>query len=94
MGLAIGMWPRGEVGVSVLVLSISYGIGGPIVTAAMLSLALNLVLTGAFILVVKRLIDGVPDASEAAVMGGGQSQPGPGPAGCMTDAAARSPDRW
>ncbi len=31
LALAIGMWPRGEVGAGVLVLSLSYGIGGPIV---------------------------------------------------------------
>ncbi len=62
LALAIGMWPRGEVGAGVLVLSLGYGIGGPIVTVAMLSLALNLVLTGVFILVVKRLIKGVPEA--------------------------------
>ena len=45
-----------------LVLSLSYGIGGPIVTVAMLSLALTLALTGVFILIVKRLIRGVPEA--------------------------------
>ncbi|WP_419842097.1 sodium:proton antiporter [Candidatus Poriferisodalis sp.] len=56
LAVAIGMWPRGEVGAGVLVLSLSYGIGGPIVTVAMLSLALNLALTGVFILFVKRLI--------------------------------------
>lgn len=56
LALAIGMWPRGEVGAGVLVISLSYGIGGPIVTIAMLSLALNLVLTGVFILIIKRLI--------------------------------------
>ncbi|MGD2271658.1 MAG: hypothetical protein PVI06_14740 [Desulfobacterales bacterium] len=61
LALAVGMWPRGEVGAGVLVLSLSYGIGGPIVTVAMLSLALNLVLTGVFILIVKKLIKGVPD---------------------------------
>jgi hypothetical protein len=61
LAVAIGMWPRGEVGAGVLVLSLSYGIGGPIVTVAMLSLALNLALTGVFILIVKRLIEGVPE---------------------------------
>ncbi len=65
LALAIGMWPRGEVGAGVLVLSLSYGIGGPIVTVAMLSLALNLVLTGVFILFVRRLIDGVPEQPPA-----------------------------
>jgi hypothetical protein len=63
LAVAIGMWPRGEVGAGVLVLSLSYGIGGPIVTVAMLSLALNLALTGVFIIVVKRLIEGVPEAA-------------------------------
>ena len=59
------MWPRGEVGAGVLVLSLNYGIGGPIVTVAMLSLALNLALTGVFILIVRKLIDGVPEAPAA-----------------------------
>jgi hypothetical protein len=65
------MWPRGEVGAGVLIVSLGYGLGGPMITAAMLSLALNLVLTGAFILLVKWLVAGggiptgadlVPDA--------------------------------
>ena len=56
LALAIGMWPRGEVGAGVLVISLSYGIGGPIITIAMLSLALNLLLTGLFIYFVNRLI--------------------------------------
>ncbi|MCS7032542.1 MAG: sodium:proton antiporter [Phycisphaerae bacterium] len=60
LAVAIGMWPRGEVGAGVLVISLAYGIGGPIVTAAMLSLSLNLLLTGLFILMVRRLLAGVP----------------------------------
>jgi hypothetical protein len=56
LALAIGMWPRGEVGAGVLVISLSYGIGGPVITVAMLSLALNLLFTGFFIYLVKRLI--------------------------------------
>lgn len=56
LALAIGIWPRGEVGAGVLVISISYGIGGPIVTVAALSLALNLLLTGVFIWIVRRLL--------------------------------------
>jgi hypothetical protein len=64
LAVSVGMWPRGEVGAGILVLSLSYGIGGPIVTIAMLSLALNLALTGAFILIVKKLIDGVPSGLE------------------------------
>ncbi len=56
LAVAVAMFPRGEVGAGILVVSLSYGIGGPLLTAAMLSLALNLVLTGPFIAVVKRLI--------------------------------------
>jgi hypothetical protein len=48
------------------VLSLSYGIGGPIVTVAMLSLTLNLALTGVFILIVKRLISGVEEGAQRA----------------------------
>lgn len=55
VAVAIGMWPRGEVGAGVLVISMSYGIGGPIITIAILSLALNLLLTGLFIFVAKSL---------------------------------------
>ncbi|MBL0926772.1 MAG: sodium:proton antiporter [Phycisphaerales bacterium] len=58
LALAIGLWPRGEVGAGVLVVSLAYGIGGPVVTVAMLSLALNLVLTGVFIVIIKKLLDG------------------------------------
>jgi Kef-type K+ transport system membrane component KefB len=56
LALAVGMWPRGEVGAGVLVIALSFGITGPILTVAMLSLALNLVLTGGFIVLVKRLL--------------------------------------
>jgi len=56
LALAIGMWPRGEVGAGILVVSLSYGIGGPVLTVAILSLALNLLLTGVFIVIVKRLL--------------------------------------
>jgi hypothetical protein len=57
LALSVGMWPRGEVGAGVLVLSVSYGIGGPIVTVAMLSLAL----TSAFIVIVRRLLGRTPE---------------------------------
>jgi Kef-type K+ transport system membrane component KefB len=56
LAVAVSMFPRGEVGAGVLVVSLSYGIGGPMVTVAVLSLALNLLLTGAFIVIVQRLI--------------------------------------
>jgi Kef-type K+ transport system membrane component KefB len=56
LALAVGMWPRGEVGAGVLIVSLGYGLGGPMILAAMLSLALNLILTGVFILLVKWLV--------------------------------------
>ena len=64
LAISIGMWPRGEVGAGVLVISLSYGIGGPVVTVAMLSLALNLLLTGLFILMVKRLTAPLPQYTQ------------------------------
>ena len=54
--LSLGMCPRGEVGAGVLVVALSYGLGGPALTIAVLSLALNLLLTGPLIVVVKRLL--------------------------------------
>jgi Kef-type K+ transport system membrane component KefB len=60
LAVAVGMFPRGEVGAGVLVVSLSYGIGGPILTVAVLSLALNLLLTGVFILIVKKLLGTLP----------------------------------
>lgn len=54
--MAIALWPRGEVGTGVLIVGLSLGIGGPIVTVALLCLALNLILTGVFIVAVKKLV--------------------------------------
>lgn len=71
LALAIGMFPRGEVGAGVLVVSLTLlPPGGPAqgaIQVALLALALNLVLTGAFIVVVKRLLGPTPTpASRAA----------------------------
>lgn len=60
LAICVGMWPRGEVGAGVLIVSLGYGIGGPMVTVAALSLALNLLLTGVFIMIVKRLLRSLP----------------------------------
>lgn len=62
LALAVGMFPRGEVGAGVLVIALSYGLAGPALTVAVLSLAMNLLLTGVFIVVVKRLI--APDRDD------------------------------
>jgi len=68
LGVCVAMFPRGEVGAGVLVVGLGYGIGGPVLTVSMLSLALNLVLTGAFILAVKALIrPRLPKSMRAAV---------------------------
>jgi hypothetical protein len=56
LALAIGMFPRGEVGAGMLVLSLSYGITGPALTVAVLSLALNLLCSGLFVLIIKKLV--------------------------------------
>jgi Kef-type K+ transport system membrane component KefB len=61
LAIAVTMFPRGEVGAGVLVISLSYGIGGPMIIVAMCSLVLNLLLTGVFILIVRRLISGVAE---------------------------------
>lgn len=66
IALSFGMFPRGEVGGGVLVISLSYGLGGPALTVAVLSLALNLLCTGLFIIVVKKLLAG-SSKPEAAV---------------------------
>lgn len=57
LALCISLFPRGEVGAGVLVVSISYGVVGTAITVATLSLVLNLLLTGVFIAIVKKLIE-------------------------------------
>ena len=56
LALSIGMWPRGEVGAGVIVIAMGLGIGGTMIFIATLALALNLALTGFFILVIRRLL--------------------------------------
>ena len=53
-----------EVGAGILIISLSYGIGGPIVTISMLSLAVNLMLTGFFIYLIKQLTKPLPIYSQ------------------------------
>jgi Kef-type K+ transport system membrane component KefB len=57
LALSISMFPRGEVGAGVLVVSMSYGLLATAITVATLSLALNLLLTGVFIAIVKKLLE-------------------------------------
>lgn len=60
LALSISMFPRGEVGAGVLVISMSYGLTGAAITVATLALALNLLLTGVFIAIVKKLLEKKP----------------------------------
>lgn len=64
LAISIGMFPRGEVGAGVLVVSLSYTFGEETIKVAALSLALNLLLSGVFIYAVKRLI--VPSLPEVS----------------------------
>lgn len=54
--LSIAMWPRGEVGAGILLISVKYGIPSNVVELAQLSLVLNLALTGLFIYWVIKLL--------------------------------------
>ncbi|MBS0604525.1 MAG: cation:proton antiporter [Verrucomicrobia bacterium] len=47
--LSVAMWPRGEVGAGILIISMNYALPPVVIQLAQLSLALNLTLTGAFI---------------------------------------------
>lgn len=57
LALSVAMFPRGEVGAGVLLISIAHGIKGPAITTAILCLTLNLLLTGVFISIVIWLIN-------------------------------------
>src|SRR3989338_335143 len=56
LALSVAMFPRGEVGGGVLLIALGYGLSGLPATLAGLSLALNLILIGFFIWIVKWLI--------------------------------------
>ena len=55
LALSVGMFTRGEVGAGVIFIALGYHIGGPILLISVLTLVLNLILTGGFVVVVKRL---------------------------------------
>lgn len=67
LAVAVAMCPRGEVGAGIILLSLDYAIGGPVVTVAILSLALNLVATPLFVWVIRALLAGVPGEAERAM---------------------------
>ena len=55
LALSIGMFTRGEVGAGVIFIALSYNLGGPALLISVLTIVLNLVLTGFFVLWVKKL---------------------------------------
>ena len=55
LALSIGMFTRGEVGAGIIVIALSYQLGGIAVIVSILSLVLNLILTGFFVVAVKKI---------------------------------------
>ncbi len=55
LALSIGMFTRGEVGAGIIFVSIGYGLGGPLLAISLLTILTNLILTGGFVVIVKRL---------------------------------------
>ncbi len=55
LAVSVGMFTRGEVGAGVIFIAISYGIGGSALIISALTLVLNLILTGVFVMWVKVL---------------------------------------
>ena len=55
LALSIGMFTRGEVGAGVIFLALGYNLGGPALLISVLTIVLNLILTGIFVLWVKKL---------------------------------------
>ena len=55
LALSIGMFTRGEVGAGVIFIALGYNLGGPALVISVLTIVLNLVLTGIFVMWVKNL---------------------------------------
>ena len=55
LALSIGMFTRGEVGAGVIFIALGYNLGGPALLISVLTIVLNLILTGIFVLWVKKL---------------------------------------
>ena len=55
LALSIGMFTRGEVGAGVIFIALGYSLGGPALLISVLTIVLNLILTGFFVLWVKKL---------------------------------------
>lgn len=72
LALSLGMCPRGEVGAGVIAISLGLGMTGSSVTIAVLSLAVNLLLSSGFIIAIDRLmrsqrpLEGPPPTSSSS----------------------------
>ena len=55
LALSIGMFTRGEVGAGVIFIALGYNLGGPVLIVSVLTIVLNLILTGGFVVWVKKL---------------------------------------
>lgn len=55
LALSIGMFTRGEVGAGIIFIAIGYNLGGPLLIISLLTIVLNLLLTGFFVIIVKKL---------------------------------------
>ena len=55
LAIAFGMFTRGEVGAGIIFIAIGYNIGGPLLAISVLTIVSNLILTGFFIVVVRKL---------------------------------------
>ena len=64
LALSIGMFTRGEVGAGIIVIALGYQLGGIAVIVSILSLVLNLVLTGFFVVAVKKIAQRVYGVKE------------------------------
>ena len=53
--LSIGMFTRGEVGAGIVFIALGYGLGGPLLAISLLTILTNLILTGFFVIIVKKL---------------------------------------
>lgn len=55
LALSIGMFTRGEVGAGIVFIALGYGLGGPLLAISLLTILTNLILTGFFVVIVKKL---------------------------------------
>ena len=69
LALSIGMFTRGEVGAGIIFIAIGYNIGGPLLAISVLTIVLNLILTGFFIMIVKKLVLKSVEAGEEQLEG-------------------------